>query len=180
MLGLSDVPIDQALRRVARSRSPVSASGYDRTEESAIRDDGSERHGFLSMLPAGRAQRRLALAAVLISAAVFAIVAPFAEVRLARIEAFIPAYQAAASISDLITAVLLIGQYSIVRSRATRARERIPLYRRHGDRPRAHLSGIGFRDRIAGVGAPDNGLALQLLACGLPACGDRLCCPENE
>lgn len=78
----------------------------------------SEREVFLSTLPAGRTERRHALAAVLVSAAIFLAVAPFAKVQLPPLPAFIPVYQSALVINDLITAVLLFGQYGILRSRA--------------------------------------------------------------
>jgi PAS domain S-box-containing protein len=71
-------------------------------------------------LPASRGERRLALAVVLLSLAAFAVSAPLARVQLARVEAFIPAYQAALAISDLITAVLLFGQFSILRATGLR------------------------------------------------------------
>src|SRR5258708_20137200 len=71
---------------------------------------------FLSLLPAGRSERRLAFAVVLASALAFAAVAPFAQVKLPRIDAFIPAYQAALAINDLVTATLLFGQFAILRS----------------------------------------------------------------
>ena len=77
-----------------------------------------ERRIFLSTLPAGRSERRLALAAVLVSVTVFIAAAPFAKVPLARIDAFIPIYQSAFVVNDLVTAVLLFGQFSILRSRA--------------------------------------------------------------
>ena len=77
-----------------------------------------ERRVFLSTLPAGRCERRLALAAVLASAAVFLAAAPFAKLPLAQIGAFIPIYESALVINDLITAVLLFGQFGILRSRA--------------------------------------------------------------
>jgi PAS domain S-box-containing protein len=70
---------------------------------------------FLSTLPAGRDERRRALAVVLLSLLGFAAAAPFAQVQLARVDAFIPAYQAALAIGDLITGVLLFGQFSILR-----------------------------------------------------------------
>src|SRR5258706_1670316 len=73
---------------------------------------------FLSLWPAGRDERRLALAAVLASVAVFVAAAPFAKAPLAQIGAFIPVYESALVINDLITAVLLFGQFSILRSRA--------------------------------------------------------------
>jgi membrane-associated sensor protein len=73
---------------------------------------------FLSTLPADRGERRLAAAAVLVSAAIFAGVAPFAKLPLARLPAFLPVYQSALVVCDLITAILLFGQFGILRSRA--------------------------------------------------------------
>jgi signal transduction histidine kinase/CheY-like chemotaxis protein len=73
---------------------------------------------FLSLLPPGDGQRTLALAVVLVSAIVFAALAPFATVQLAPVQAFIPIYQSALAINELITAVLLFGQASILRSRS--------------------------------------------------------------
>lgn len=81
-------------------------------------DAGRESWIFLSTLPPGPRQRRLAGAAVLFSAMVFVVVAPFAQVPLAQIAAFIPAYQSAAAINDLVTAALLFGQFAILGSRA--------------------------------------------------------------
>jgi signal transduction histidine kinase len=77
-----------------------------------------ERPVFLSTLPAGPRERRLALAVVLASAAIFAAAVPFAKEPLPQIWAFIPAYESALAINDLITAVLLFGQFAILRSRA--------------------------------------------------------------
>src|SRR5882762_3918311 len=77
-----------------------------------------ERRVFLSTLPAGRGARRLALAVVLASVVVFLAAAPFAKLPLAQIGAFIPIYESALVINDLITAALLFGQFSILRSRA--------------------------------------------------------------
>ena len=73
---------------------------------------------FLSTLPAGRPARRLALAVVLVSVAIFFVAVPFAKVPLAQIWAFIPIYESALVVNDLITAVLLFGQFGFVRSRA--------------------------------------------------------------
>src|SRR5262245_4948162 len=73
---------------------------------------------FLSTLPAGRCERQCALAVGLVSVAVFAAAVPFAQVPLRPVWAFIPSYQAALVVNDLITAVVLFGQCKIVRSRA--------------------------------------------------------------
>ena len=77
-----------------------------------------ERREFLSTLPAGAGDRRLALAVVLASAAVFLLAAPFATVALTPVPAFLPAYQSALVINDVITAILLYGQYNILRFKA--------------------------------------------------------------
>ena len=76
------------------------------------------RSTFLSTAPAEREARRLALVVVLISLLVFLAVAPFAGVPLPQVWAFIPAYESALAINDLITASLLFAQFSISRSRA--------------------------------------------------------------
>lgn len=73
---------------------------------------------FLSTLPPERGQRRLALGVVVASIALFVAAVPFAKIQLPRIWAFVPIYQSAMIISDLLTAALLIGQYNILRSRA--------------------------------------------------------------
>ena len=76
------------------------------------------RRVFLSTLPAEVGERRLAFAVVLVSAAIFLTAVPFAKVPLAPVSAFIPIYQSTLAINDLITAVLLFGQFRFLRSRA--------------------------------------------------------------
>jgi len=72
---------------------------------------------FLSILPAQRTERRVAFGIVLASLAISLAAAPFAKVQLPRVDAFIPIYESALTFNDLITAVLLFGQFSILRSR---------------------------------------------------------------
>jgi hypothetical protein len=55
---------------------------------------------------------------VLVSLAVFVAAVPFAQVPLTPVWAFIPSYQAALVLNDLLTAVVLFGQFRIVGSRA--------------------------------------------------------------
>lgn len=78
----------------------------------------SERRVFLSTGLAGRREVRFALAAVLVSGVLFFAALPFATRQLPAIPAFIPAYEAALVVCDLITAVLLFGQFNFLRSRA--------------------------------------------------------------
>ena len=72
---------------------------------------------FVSILPAQRTERRVALGVVLTCLAISLTAAPFAKVQLPRIDAFIPIYESALTFNDLITAVLLFGQFSILRCR---------------------------------------------------------------
>ena len=78
-----------------------------------------ERDGpaFLIDQPAGPLERRRALVVVIVSALLFCVLAPFARERLVPVPAFIPVYESALVVTDLITAVLLLGQYRIVRAR---------------------------------------------------------------
>ena len=72
---------------------------------------------FLSQLPPLSAERRMALALVAVSIAIFFAVAPFAKVMLIPVPAFIPLYQSALFITEGITAAVFFGQYSIRRTR---------------------------------------------------------------
>lgn len=73
---------------------------------------------FLYTLATDSRHVRLALWVLIASAIVFLAAAPFARVPLSQIPAFIPIYQSALITNDLITAVLLLGQYSFLRARA--------------------------------------------------------------
>ncbi|HZQ74698.1 MAG TPA: MASE4 domain-containing protein [Burkholderiales bacterium] len=74
-----------------------------------------ERNALLSAAPAEARGRRLALGVLAVSLVVFAAAAPFAKTPLAPLPAFLPAYEAALVLNDLVTAVLLFGQFAIVR-----------------------------------------------------------------
>ncbi|MGY3119271.1 PAS domain-containing protein [Bradyrhizobium sp. S3.14.4] len=78
----------------------------------------NDRSTFLSTLPATRSDRRAALAIVGISAILFALAVPFAGLPLAQVPAFVASYQSALAVSDIITAVLLLSQFAVLRSRA--------------------------------------------------------------
>jgi signal transduction histidine kinase len=68
-------------------------------------------------MPPQGGHRRAALAVVVLSILVFAGAAPFAKLPLAPLPAFLPIYQSALVINDLITAMLLLGQFVFLRSR---------------------------------------------------------------
>lgn len=77
----------------------------------------SSRSPFLSTLSPGRSQWRAALAVMLLSVVLFLAAAPFAKSPLPQIPAFLPIYQSAVVVLDMITMTLLLGQYTILRSR---------------------------------------------------------------
>jgi signal transduction histidine kinase/CheY-like chemotaxis protein len=66
---------------------------------------------FLGTAPAGRWDRRLATAFILLSFAGLIAIAPFARLDLPPLPSFVPAYESALWICDVITAVLLLGQF---------------------------------------------------------------------
>ena len=71
---------------------------------------------YLSTQPAGPREIRFAWAALVVSVLIFSVAAPFARTPLAQVPAFIPIYVSSLVICDLITAVLLFGQFSVLRS----------------------------------------------------------------
>jgi hypothetical protein len=83
-----------------------------------VDDDFREQPVFLSTVPAERSDHRGALVVVAVSLLVFVVVVPFARTQLPQIWPFVPIYQSALAINDLITAVLLYAQFGILRTRA--------------------------------------------------------------
>ena len=77
-----------------------------------------DRSTFLSTLPATAADRTAALAIVGISSILFALAVPFAGIPLLPVPAFVASYQSALAVSDVITAVLLLSQFAVLRTRA--------------------------------------------------------------
>jgi signal transduction histidine kinase len=69
----------------------------------------------LANIPPSTGQRRAAHILVLGLLAILAITWPFATVKLPEIAAFVPSLAAALFVSDCVTAVLLFGQFSILR-----------------------------------------------------------------
>ena len=84
----------------------------------ARREAPSDPGAVLATAIAGPEQRRLAIIVTAVSGLAFLAAAPFARVPLIPVPAFIPAYEAALVVVDLITAVLLFGQFAELRSAA--------------------------------------------------------------
>lgn len=81
-------------------------------------ESAGESQIFLSTLQPERRKWRLAVTAVLVSVAIFVAVLPFVQVQLTPVWGFIPVYESAIVVIDLITAGLLIGQFAILGSKA--------------------------------------------------------------
>jgi hypothetical protein len=78
-----------------------------------------EQHVVLSDLPPSRAQKRLAFGVVLgLIIALYLVVGPFGGMQLRAIHSFVAVFTTAMFVTDSITAILLYGQFSILRSRA--------------------------------------------------------------
>ncbi len=80
--------------------------------------EGDDRNIFLSTLPATSRDRKIAFGVVAASAIFFSATLPFSRVPLPEIPAFVASYQSALAINDVITAILLLSQFSLLRSRA--------------------------------------------------------------
>lgn len=85
------------------------------SENAVLMDE--DRGSFPSTLPASEFDRRLAIAAVVILAALFSLTLPFAKTKLAEFPAFVASYQFALAAIDVITAILLYGQFNALRTR---------------------------------------------------------------
>jgi signal transduction histidine kinase len=75
----------------------------------------------IAAMPISARERRIAFSVIIVLAAIDVMVAPFADVRLARVDGFIPAVQTAMFVIDLLIATLLFTQYSIYPARAVLA-----------------------------------------------------------
>jgi signal transduction histidine kinase len=81
--------------------------------------EAADQNGIvLADVPAGPKERRIALAVALALLGIAAAVAPFASVQLPRSDAWIPITSTYIFIADLVTWVLLISQFGIIRRRA--------------------------------------------------------------
>src|SRR5579872_7595603 len=106
---------------VSASYFPKSAKGGAEAVhfgKSELVEAGDDRNIFLSTLPASPRDRKVAAAVVCGSAIFFAATLPFARVPLPPAPGFVASYQSALAVSDLITTILLLSQFVLLRSRA--------------------------------------------------------------
>ena len=76
-------------------------------------DESKEVPAVIASMPASVQQRRFAFGIIIFLSVVFAAIMPFAHIRVARVDVFIPVIQSIICFADLITAVFLFAQYSI-------------------------------------------------------------------
>jgi signal transduction histidine kinase len=80
-----------------------------------MRETADEQPFLLANLPPSQGQNRMALAIVAALLIAFGVTAPFTNIRLPRVDAFIPTLEGICVVSDLITSALLFAQFSIAR-----------------------------------------------------------------
>ena len=81
-------------------------------------DDSEATEFLIATRPPSLRQTRLALLVIVILVLTFVAVAPFATHQLTEIDSFVPTVEAIDFVADLATAILLFGQFAIIRSRA--------------------------------------------------------------
>ena len=82
------------------------------------RDEGNDVPALIASMPVSVQQRRVALGIVVFSSVMFVAAIPFASRQVGRVDAFIPVVQSIICVTDVITGVLLLAQYSIQPQRA--------------------------------------------------------------
>ena len=99
---------------------PLAATLRSHIEEEGRTADAPTGEGtvLLSNRPAGRGESLFAFAIIIVSSVIFLVLAPFAKLPLVPLPAFIPIYQSALVINDVITFVFLLGQRQFRRSNA--------------------------------------------------------------
>jgi len=81
-------------------------------------DKSGDAEAWLSNLPPTSRQRWSALAVAAVLAMGCAVLVPFANRQLPRIDGFIPAFEGTIFVTDFITSIMLFSQFSIYQSRA--------------------------------------------------------------
>jgi signal transduction histidine kinase len=83
------------------------------TPRELAHDDGNDIPALIASMPVNLQQRRVALGIVVFFSMVSVAAIPFASRQVGRVDAFIPVVQSIMCVTDIITAALLLAQYSI-------------------------------------------------------------------
>jgi hypothetical protein len=94
-------------------------------ERASIDDPGADSDPDFPIVIATMAtsarQHKVSIGAFVVLVAIVAATIPFANMQLARVDAFVPVIQTVMCVADLLTAVLLFAQYSVCPQRAALA-----------------------------------------------------------
>ncbi|SHH14401.1 MASE4 domain-containing protein [Bradyrhizobium erythrophlei] len=86
--------------------------------EDSVQKEGQDFPLVIATMPATKRQRAIAVGIVILLIVAAAVIAPFASMQVAQVDAFIPVLQTVVSVFDLVTATLLFAQFSIQPQRA--------------------------------------------------------------
>src|SRR5258708_22190107 len=78
-----------------------------------VQKEGQDLPLVIATMPATERQRAIAVGIVILLTVAAAVIAPFASIQVARVDAFIPVLQTVVSVADLITAALLFCLFFI-------------------------------------------------------------------
>ena len=81
--------------------------------EDSVQKEGQDFPLVIATMPATESQRTIAVGIIILLTIAAAVIAPFASIQVAQVDAFIPVLQTVVSVADLVTAVLLFAQFSI-------------------------------------------------------------------
>src|SRR5260370_17508430 len=76
-----------------------------------VQKEGQDLPLVIATMPATERQRTIAVGIVILLTVAAAVIAPFASIQVARVDAFIPVLQTFLSVADLVTAVLLFSSF---------------------------------------------------------------------
>ena len=86
--------------------------------EDSVQKEGQDFPLVIATMPATKRQRAIAVGIVILLIVAAAVIAPFASIEVAQVDAFIPVLQTVVCVVDLVTATLLFAQFSIQPQRA--------------------------------------------------------------
>jgi signal transduction histidine kinase len=106
-----------------------SEAGYEGADHTVVKmlQSATHQHGanaehdrpiVVALMPSTPRERAMAAGVLVIILALAAVVAPFANVQIGKIDSFLPVLQTVLSAADLLTAILLFAQYSVQPHRA--------------------------------------------------------------
>jgi hypothetical protein len=144
------------------------------------RSESDSAQTWLVNLPTSPRQNRISFLVAIALIAGLGATAPFADVQLPRLDAFIPAAEIAVIITDFITAVLLFSQARIYHSRAVFAVASGYLFTALIVIPHVLTFPGAFAPTGLWCGPPKHRLALHVLASCFPHEHVGLCMPERR